>query len=1071
MNIELAARDAAAELTVSLAVDQEDVRVTETPYGVEIDFPEGSFDGTPGGPALPIVSFELALPPGASVREVAVKSGKPVPLTRKRVQPAPLQPAAPGVRRCSQPARLRDDGLVEPWPRPPFVPPDARLYEEALKISERPAQITAIDSDGPQPIATIVVHPVVLTEDGRPVLLTGLEVTVGLGVEPSRQDTQTASAGFSSYAQAERWVRLTRSRVINPAAVVDISNIIGRYLGRADYLVITDNQQWDADAIRPSGPLAGDLVAEFERLAAWKRLKGLSARVVTITDIVDGRYGQFTGWCRRDLQEVLREFVKWAHAEWGTAWLLLGGDIDIVPVRSVVGFIEGFSPGSTDPPDRGGSFWSGSYLKVRAAGVAVDTPLLRASDGHRIAYDPSGTSSTTQRGWYFTDASYTMPSSMPTEFIRVNGPTADVNTELFWLRDENTIPTDLYYGDVAGYPRRPADGYLIEDFGRLDSRSYGALRVCSGHDWDQIGNSLYGQWNGSEDLDGVRYRADVSVGRAPVGSAAEAKTFVDKVIAYERQSGGFLSTAWMRKLVFVSSNWWGGRSAYWPAATLTDDSYSKSAADDHAVIQLSVAPSSTNLKLLSAVTEADERELPFRLDASPTRRGWRYAVSGTDPAPSAISIQLPSWSTPIKLPIPSRWIVVYATTDEMSPAFFILDEATADESMLDQETLRAQLAGDVPDWSDVSRLYEDDVDLDPGARAAAPLQHLTAPRLESLLDTGPHIVSLSGHGSWGGCCGLNPSMRTSLTNGRRTFIGYADSCLTNQFDVSDAISEALVQNEQGGAVAYIGNTRYSWISVGDDFQRNFFKALPATRALGLLNDRRIAMLSASTGHWPVYNRWSIFSLNLIGDPEMHVWTDMPWWLCLEVPAKVRIDHQLLVQVLHGEQPVRNAHVTIEQPGYRRQDRSDWNGIAEFALNGANRGDLRVTAHHPNAAIATTVIQVIGPRWLELEVSGVQLLSDVVRVTFRSEDRDKTATVREGASEIIALLGQAACKRARIRALLTDDDVIEAVELTSPSSDPKQEDRLAGDADMSPEKRPDPPVPAGDGGHGAATIDA
>ena len=35
--------------------------------------------------------------------------------------------------------------------------------------------------------------------------------------------------------------------------------------------------------------------------------------------------------------------------------------------------------------------------------------------------------------------------------------------------------------------------------------------------------------------------------------------------------------------------------------------------------------------------------------------------------------------------------------------------------MTDQEQLRVQLASSLPGWSNVDRLYEDDVDLDPGA--------------------------------------------------------------------------------------------------------------------------------------------------------------------------------------------------------------------------------------------------------------------------------------------------------------------------------------------------------------------
>jgi hypothetical protein len=952
--------------------------------------------------------------------------------------------------------------------------------------------VMAIDTSHIQPIASVIVRPVVISEEGIPVLRTEITVTIIVDDENDERQvevsktyrqqqqqqqqhdkvTDAENVRFTSPAQAERWVALTRSRVINPAAVIDIGRNIGRYLGGAEYLIITDNQRWNSQTVQPAGALAGsgDMVAEFERLAAWKRAKGLSARVVTITDIVNGRYGSgFAGSCRRDLQEVLREFIKWAYDQWGTAWLLLGGDIDIVPVRTVVGFVGGFASGATDPPENGGAYWTGTYLKVRA-NVAADTPLLRASDGHRIPYDSSGTSSTTQAGWYFTtDSTYSVRSTMPTGFVRVNGPAAQVNTELFWLTDDNTIPTDLYYADVAGYPERSANGTFVEikdhffnasttmaaaaittadtaaSVSQLGKRGEGAItapmRLCGGHDWDQVGNRLYGQWNGSADLDGVGYKADVSVGRAPVGNSAEAKTFVDKVLAYEQQSGWlFSSAAWLRKLLLVSSNW-GGRDGYWPADPLSDDHYIKRANDNHAVIQLKAAPSS-NKKLLCHISDSDERELPFRLDASPSQGGWCYAMSATDPTPSMIVIPFP-WGTTFTIPIPSRWIVVYGDAAEMSPAYFVLDEASADGSMLDQETLRTQLAADVPGWPDVARLYEDDVDLGPAAVAAAPLEHLSQARLETHLDSGPHIVSLSGHGYWGGCCGLAPSMRTSLTNGAHTFIGYADSCLTNQFDFSDAISESLVQNDHGGAVAYVGNTRFSWIGVGDDFQRNFFKGLPATRALGILNDRRMAMLSASTGYWPVYNRWSIFSLNLIGDPEMRLWTHRPWRLCLELPERVRIDRLLQVQVLHNDAPVSGAMVTIEQQqpqaGFRRHKRTDRNGIATFDLGGASLGNLKVNAFHPNASMTSTTIQVAGPLWYDVKVRSVHIQNnnlpedgndndDVAIIVLNNSDGNRTAMVPSSKANLLAALGLAAGSDKIIHVLLNDDNTIEAVEL-------------------------------------------
>ena len=106
------------------------------------------------------------------------------------------------------------------------------------------------------------------------------------------------------------------------------------------------------------------------------------------------------------------------------------------------------------------------------------------------------------------------------------------------------------------------------------------------------------------------------------------------------------------------------------------------------------------------------------------------------------------------------------------------------------------------------------------------------------MNEGQHFISLSGHGSADGCCGLNRDMSQNFTNGYQSFIVFADSCLTNEFNVEDAISEILLKNPNGGAVAYIGNSRYSWIGVGDNFQRAFFRRLTTTTHLGLLHDMR-----------------------------------------------------------------------------------------------------------------------------------------------------------------------------------------------------------------------------------------
>ncbi len=722
-------------ITVTVSTRIEDVKIRDGVQGLSVSLAGGGRGGEIGGPDLPQISFEVALPPGAALGKVHVERKYDPIVVRERAILRPVQPPAPGSCHQADP-RLKDDGLIRAWPAPPPVPPDPKLYRRAY-AEERPAAFAAsVDHQGPNGIARFIARPLSLREDGALVLYTHLEITITLVALKDEDKARQRQVRFHSRQQALRWTELAVSRVINASDVSRFGDYVG-FLSNADYLIITSNRKWDATAIAPVGDAIGDAVAEFQRLASWKRTKGLSARVVTVDDIVAGLYGTFTGACRRDLQEVLREFIKWAYREWGVAWLLLGGDADIIPVRKVAGYVGGITPGTKNPPDDGGSFWTGSALKLHTT-AAIDD-LIRTSDGRRLRYSTNGTGPT-PRWSYTTDETYATVSSMPTQYVRVDGSASDLQAEeLFILNDDNEIPTDLYYATVAGYAATGGNPLYFCDArtGALGSR-------CTTRDWDWQDNGLYGQYNNDGDLGGQTYTADISVGRAPISSAGDAKAFVDKVIGYE--NAGLFSGQWIKKLLLVSSNW-GGRIGVGPALALgrQENKYLHATGADHTVIQLAAAPGGSQTKLITVAANGTEVVLPFRTDAAPTRPGWTYVRSATDVTSSVIEIWVP-WQL-VQIPIPTRWIAVYGAAN-LEPAAFVIDDAVADGSMTDQEALRHQLATTVPGWSDVDRIYEDDVDLDLPDQVAAPLTHLTQPALETRLDAGPHIVSLSGHGNW-----------------------------------------------------------------------------------------------------------------------------------------------------------------------------------------------------------------------------------------------------------------------------------------------------------------------------------
>ncbi|WP_460597397.1 C25 family cysteine peptidase [Geomonas sp. Red276] len=904
-----------------------------------LDLDDGYVAGKPGAPGFPMQLLRVALPPFSDVTDVKAVITKKTEVTKspKLVapiqEPRPIHPPSPPKEKHkpSLHAEKRREFAPSPYPRvaPHITPPDIKEYQRALAQPAPVASISTIEHRGVATIASLELRPVHQNEKG--ILEFATEISITLTYEPtSAPKSGGYFAGSRDFRKARTLKEAARMRdiltgdVLNPDWIGDLPDKFPPFPpfpAKYEYLVITDNQTWNAAAISPAGP-AGDLVSSFQKLADWKRRRGLTARVVTISDIVGNTYGDFkTG--ARDLQEVLRNFLKWAYGHWDVSWVLLGGDVNIVPERLVAGNAEGhIAVDAADPPADNRSFWTGTYLKMHVVSAGDwwpgDWPLLlvNPTTGDLIPYDSAGTSGAATPGWYYTtDNTYATRTATTTQFVRVNGPAAMVNATLQWLYRWNRIPTDLYYSSLVG-PN---------------------YNVAGRHDWDLIDNGIYGQQTGGTNLDGLGFNADVGLGRAPVASVAEAEAFVKKVIAYEqfrRPDGTTLSHDWPRRLAIVSANFNfnDARMYIGPTAAVPpgNNCYHHPAAALYSLIKLETQFSDVLWNLFSLVTDADIRSIPYDAGAANTGRGWYFAKSDTDLAVSETILVIGGVLT--HFPVPTLWVVVYGYSDEVAPQYFIFDKPTADSSMADQETLRKQVAADFPGIDTVRRLYEDEIDLPPADATVPPISHLTTARLRDTLNLGQHFVSLSGHGSQGGCCGLDSGMALGLANGYHTFIGYAFSCLTGDFEWEDAMSESLLKNTNGGAVAYIGYTRFGW-SGDAGYQREFFKRLKTTRHLALLNDSRFNL----------QNKWSNVALNLLGDPEMPLWIGDPKTLAVTHPSKVtRSDQHVLVKVAQsGGGAVADAVVSFAMGDWVVSATTDATGEADLHIDPPAKGAMEV----------------------------------------------------------------------------------------------------------------------------------
>lgn len=885
------------KIVQDLFFNSDDLIMTKIPSGTCFSLQECVIEGIPGAPAFPVKNISIALPPRTKPTKLTESIVKKTLVSQEPIFAACIQ--APMV-----PYQYAD------YPENRFVAPDEELYKKS--INGTLAVMGKTITIGDIPVVGIAVSPMRYNAEGRLEFIEHviLEITI-----TDDKDADKFIKPLITSRQRTRERSLVHELIINPDLVekfpivheqtdtdTNAEDLIAGSDDEADdsyqtkplqtrslikpwdvdYLIITDNNKWNAQTMTITGS-AGDMTSEFNRLAKHKESKGYRVHVAQVKDIVAGKYGNFKT-NSRDLQEVIRKFIRefvFPAFGYGIEWLLLGGDVSVIPHRLACGCAHGRIWKKESIKNINESEWRGTFLGMRVDLGQCDWSRIDAPNddtsarypfivsnyrtGERIPFDANGASNAQRLGWYFcTDNTFSVrvTSGKRSTFIRVNGPANRINDNMVCYVYENMIPTDLYYSSI---------------FSPLYNRA-------GLHDWDLLNNGLYGQHNEDNYLQlngfcGVDFRPDFSVGRAPVESQDEAKTFVDKVIEYDNWGATHPSADYNRfkKMLYVAKHW-GYFRIIKPNNTtyLLDNQFYCNAAAGYALIRNSGAVNGYDLQIRCCRGNNFKKKLEYNINADADSPGWYFAKSKTDLSPSHFVFMLnnPPYGMVIvhDNPIPTEWIVVKGKLEDISPLYYEIDEEGVDNSVTEQEELLKWMHSNFPRINQVKRLYSDIADMTAGGVwAGAELEDLTSDKLEQALNSGPHFVSLTGHGNFDSVANLDIEMAKRLNNGNKTFIAFADSCQTNEFDQNDALGECLLLRKGGGAVAYIGNTRFSWISLGALFRMEFFKYMKYFRHIGYLNDSRYCLIN--TSYSPAHRIWTVYEQTLLGDPEMNVYRD------------------------------------------------------------------------------------------------------------------------------------------------------------------------------------------------------
>ena len=278
------------------------VRVEQNDGKTRLVTPGSTHEDRAGRPDIPWLGQAVAIPDGQKVTAVEVIGVETSPIaTGVRIEPAPRAVAGSLEieRTAPDPAYFGSDtpqpatpvelgvqgwerGRHEAWLRvaPVRWSPRSGLLERVTRIQVRLTLEPAAGDDH-------VVRERVVAEwedDHGPTLL-----------------------GAPRLAPTTSSLRTLKGRA-QPFKATQVPSLMG---SPVQYVIVTNET----------------MASEFQRLADWKTQSGIPAVVRTVEWIRT----QYPGGA--DDGEKIRKFLQDAYARWGTKWVLLGGDTDVIPAR------------------------------------------------------------------------------------------------------------------------------------------------------------------------------------------------------------------------------------------------------------------------------------------------------------------------------------------------------------------------------------------------------------------------------------------------------------------------------------------------------------------------------------------------------------------------------------------------------------------------------------------------------------------------------------------------------------------------------------------------------------------
>ncbi|MCL1934718.1 MAG: C25 family cysteine peptidase [Candidatus Azobacteroides sp.] len=367
-----------AQIKGEVKFDRKEIKVVKEDGFDRFFSTENFYIEEPGSPALPVLLKSYLIPVDADNVTVNIQNLS----KQKEAGQFIVYPAQPPV----------SVGAINSV----FIPPNRKIYDSETLFPNKSAEIFSDEFYLGYRIVTVRLYPIEYNPKAKELYVCDFNFTIDYSVNTKKAVNNELIMQAQSLYRYELNKKNVKFRVENPDAVDSYDTKVQKVIqGNTIVYDFSVNSNETTGLLRSQTVSVVNeripeyiiitnnaLKSSFQALADWKTKKGIFTVIVTTEEISANYSGS-------DLQEKIRNYLIDAKRKWGAGlFVLLGGDINIIPARMIKGSADALSY----PADRyyytsdpwsiyQGNIFSNSISALSIINILGRIPVSNAQEG------------------------------------------------------------------------------------------------------------------------------------------------------------------------------------------------------------------------------------------------------------------------------------------------------------------------------------------------------------------------------------------------------------------------------------------------------------------------------------------------------------------------------------------------------------------------------------------------------------------------------------------------------------------------------------------------------------------